>query len=516
MKPALPGGVGDQLIAQPAEDGVHQLRRSGRDSQARPGLVDVADGVAGAIAAPENAVGWADRGRRRSFSTDHDAQHSCDHTGSGAEAKLVVGSCDRGCGMRQRTTVRGSRSMTRTRAAIAVSALALSVTLGPSAGAAPAPVADRALDRALKKVVRAPGGPPGVISLVRRGGRTFVHRAGVADLESKRRWRTSDHMRLASTSKAFSGAVALSLVRRGRLELDDTIGERLPGLPPAWSAVTLGQALHHKSGLPDYTTDAAFQADVGADPLRRFTPLELIGYVASEPLLFPPGSAYNYSNTDNVVVGLMAEAATGQPYERLLRTRVYSPLGLSETSLPSGPRLPRPFAHGYEFDPPRPPEDISEVASMSWVWASGGMQSTPLELGRFMRGYVSGRLFGRALRRRQRAWVDGHSEPIGPGANSAGLALFRYRTRCGTVFGHTGNFPGYTQFAAASSDGRRSATVSANTQLNELMGSPFPLLRRAFERAACAALASRQSRSAPCRRAGRTARAPLPAIGRCP
>jgi hypothetical protein len=51
MKPALPGGVGDQLIAQPAEDGVHQLRRSGRDSQARPGLVDVADGVAGAIAA---------------------------------------------------------------------------------------------------------------------------------------------------------------------------------------------------------------------------------------------------------------------------------------------------------------------------------------------------------------------------------------------------------------------------------------------------------------------------------
>jgi D-alanyl-D-alanine carboxypeptidase len=94
--------------------------------------------------------------------------------------------------------------------------------------------------------VRAPGGPPGVISLVRRGGRTFVHRAGVADLESKRRWRTSDHMRVASTSKAFSGAVALSLVRRGRLELDDTIGERLPDLPPAWSAVTLGQALHHR------------------------------------------------------------------------------------------------------------------------------------------------------------------------------------------------------------------------------------------------------------------------------
>ena len=129
---------------------------------------------------------------------------------------------------------------------------------------------------------------------------------------------------------------------------------------------------------------------------------------------------------------------------------------------------------------------------MSWVWASGGMQSTPTELGRFIRGYVSGRLFGRALRRQQRRWVDGHSEPIGPGTNSAGLALFRYRVGCGTVYGHTGNFPGYTQFAAASSDGRRSATVSVNTQLAEDRFSQpaFRAVRRGFARAACAALAS--------------------------
>jgi D-alanyl-D-alanine carboxypeptidase len=380
--------------------------------------------------------------------------------------------------------------VTHLRTTTALTTIGLAVAFAPAAGAAPA---DRALDRALRKVVQAPGGPPGVISLVRRGGRTFVHRAGVADTRTKRRWRPFDHMRLASTSKAFSGAVALSLVRRGVLELDDTIGERLPDLPAAWAAVTLRQALHHTSGLPNYTTSPAYQADLNADPLRRFTPPELIAYVADEPLLFPPDSSYNYSNTDNVVVALMAEAATGRSYERLLQTRVFSPLGLSETSLPSGPQLPRPFAHGYFFDPGQPPEDVSEAISMSSVWASGGMQSTPTELGRFIRGYVSGRLFGRALRRQQRRWVQGHSEPIGPGMNSAGLALFRYRVRCGTVYGHTGNFPGYTQFAAASSDGRRSATVSANTQLNQEMFSQpaFRALRRAFARAACAALVSR-------------------------
>jgi D-alanyl-D-alanine carboxypeptidase len=75
--------------------------------------------------------------------------------------------------------------------------------------------------------------------------------------------------------------------------------------------------------------------------------------------------------------------------------------------------------------------------------------------------------------------------------NSAGLAIFRYETRCGTVWGHTGNFPGYTQFAAASADGRRSVTVSINAQHTPTDGSlvVFEALRRAEELAVCAALA---------------------------
>jgi D-alanyl-D-alanine carboxypeptidase len=377
--------------------------------------------------------------------------------------------------------------------AVALVAVVLGAAIASPAAAAPPARADRALDRALERVVDVPGGPAGVISLIRRGGRTFVHRAGVADLDADRPWRPFDHMRLASTSKAFSGAVALTLARRGRLDLDDTIGERLPALPPAWRAVTLGQALQHTSGLPDFTTSAGYQADLGANLLRRFTPRELIGYVAGDPLRFRPGSAYRYSNTDNVVVALMAEAVTGRSYERLLRSRVYAPLGLSETSLPQGARLPRPFAHGYILEPGQPPEDVSEAIGMSGVWASGGMVSTPTELGRFMRGYVGGSLFGPSLQRRQRRWVPGSSEPIGPGSNSAGLGLFRYRVGCGTVYGHTGNYPGYTQFAAASADGRRSATVSANVQLTQEqpVQVPFRALRRVFVRAVCSALARR-------------------------
>lgn len=353
--------------------------------------------------------------------------------------------------------------------------------------------ADRLLDRALEALVDTPGGPPGAIARVQRGRRAAIHRVGVTQLESTRRWRASDHMRLASTSKAFSGAVALSLVRSGRLALGDTIGDRLPELPPAWSAVTLRQIMRHTSGLPSFTANQAFLNALGSDPQRRYTPRQLIDFVKDEPLEFRPGSDYAYSNTDNIVVGLMAEAVTGRSYERLLRSRVFRPLDLGDTTLPGDSRLPRPYVRGYVFEQGQPPEDVSEAISMSGVWASGGMQSTVLDLSRFIRGYVSGQLFGPALRRQQRRFVDGGSEPPGPGANSAGLGLFRYRMRCGTVYGHTGNFPGYTQFAAASANGRRSATVSINTQLSPDSGSPpaWRALRRAFGRAACAALASR-------------------------
>ena len=131
---------------------------------------------------------------------------------------------------------------------------------------------------------------------------------------------------------------------------------------------------------------------------------------------------------------------------------------------------------------------------MSFVWASGGLYSTPHQLNRFSRGYVGGALFGDPARSQQFRFIAGaDSEPPGPGRNSAGLALFRYETRCGTVYGHTGNFPGYTQFAAATPSGKRSLTVSANRQLapdapGKRAPEVFEVLRRDYTRAVCALL----------------------------
>ena len=323
---------------------------------------------------------------------------------------------------------------------------------------------DASVMRGLRRLVAAPGGPIGAIVTLYRNGRTTVVRAGRADVTRPGAPRLGDHMRIASISKAFSGAVALHLVAQGRLGLNDTIGRRLPGMmPSAWSGVTVRQMLNHTSGLPDYTQSAGFREQATKNPRGYVSPTRIIDWVRGDDLNFTPGSRYEYSNTDNIVVALIAQRVSGRSYGQLLSRIVFQPAGLTQTTFPTlRISLPGPFIHGYQVEPGKPPQDVTTFLSPSGAWASGAIVSTPADLGAFIRADLGGRFFGKTQRRQQMQFVRGSSSPAGPGINSAGLAIFRYQTRCGTVYGHTGNFPGYVQWAAATANGRRSVTTSLN------------------------------------------------------
>jgi D-alanyl-D-alanine carboxypeptidase len=375
---------------------------------------------------------------------------------------------------------------------LSVTALLLGGVLAAAAPvqAAPRPApAGSALQRSLDRLVAMPSGPPGVIVIVQHGRYRAAYRAGTASLAQPRPLRVSDRSRLASFSKAYTGAVTLGLVSRGRLRLGATIGQVLPGLPRAWHRVTLREVLQHRSGLPDYSASPALIRRVQRAPRAVIPPRQLLRYVGHKPLQFRPGSRYRYVNSDNVVAAMMAEAVTGRGYRALLRQLVYRPAGLRATTLPSGPRLPRPFLHGYARDAGRPAQDVSEVLSPSAAWAAGAMVSTAADTNRFIRAYLAPRFFSRRVQAAQLRFTPGRSQPAGPGANAAGLAVFRYRTRCGTVYGHTGNFLGYTQFGAAGRGGADSVTATATEQLSAT-AHPRVLaaLRHAELLAVCAAL----------------------------
>lgn len=346
---------------------------------------------------------------------------------------------------------------------LAVLATIACLTLALSVGSAAAKTTDAQVRKGLEKLVAAPGGPPGAIATLYRDGKLTTLSTGRADVTKKAAPRAGDHMRIASVAKAFSGAVALNLVRSGRLSLDDTIEAVLPTLPEAWGKVTLRELLNHTSGVPDYTKSAAFVKQAETKPRAYVSPKEVISWVEDEPLAFKPDTRYEYSNTDNIVVGLMVEAATKQSYTSELQKIVLGPAKLTQTSLPTKVKIPSPFIHGYVTEPGAEPQDVSEFLNPSGAWASGAIISTPRNLNAFIRADLGLRFFDKAEQEQQmRWWKGGESSPPGPGKNSAGLALFRYQTKCGTVYGHTGNFPGYTQFAAATADGSAAVTTSLN------------------------------------------------------
>jgi D-alanyl-D-alanine carboxypeptidase len=344
------------------------------------------------------------------------------------------------------------------------------------------------LSAALRALVATPGGPPGAIALVDVGGHPQVLTAGVGNVATGRVIDSNDTTRLASVAKAFNGAVALALVSHGKLSLTDTIGKWLPSLP-AWASVTLAQLLQHTGGVPDYIKNPQFLSALQADPQAVMTPAQLLGFVAAEPLEFPPGSRYKYSDSDNIVVGLMIEAATGTSYESALATYVTAPLQLTKTNLPVNAQMPDPYVHGYAVEAGKAPEDDSSSLNPGLAWASGGMNSTIAELNTFMRAYVGGKLFDAATQQQQLQLIPGDSGPPGPGTNSAGLAVFRYQTSCGTVYGHSGNYPGYTAFSVSNRQGTRSAVVVVNEQINSgTTTTAFTQLRHVWELGVCAAL----------------------------
>jgi D-alanyl-D-alanine carboxypeptidase len=140
---------------------------------------------------------------------------------------------------------------------------------------------------------------------------------------------------IASITKTFTATLVLQLVEEGRLALDDEVGPLLPdvALP---EGVTVRQLLSHTSGVADLLEP--MRALMNADPERIWTAREVLAQIG--PPRFAPGSDYAYSNTNYVILGLLVEELSGQPFADVLRTRILQPLALDRTGILTEPGAP--------------------------------------------------------------------------------------------------------------------------------------------------------------------------------
>ncbi len=328
-------------------------------------------------------------------------------------------------------------------------------------------------------------GSPGAVIVVRDSSGTKAGAAGYANLRTKERMRSDHTFRVGSITKTFVATVVLQLAAEGVVGLDDTVEHWLPGLVPNGQAITLRQLLNHTSGIYNYTEDPALFRSLTRKPLRVLTPAQLVAVATKHAPRFAPGTSWSYSNTGYIVLGLVVEKATATPLEQQLRHRIFEPLGLTRTTFPAAPAMPRPFAHGYlgrdnPIVPSRNGKPVDVTAwSPSWAWAAGALVSTAADLARFYEALLGGELLQPTQLQEMKTTV---AIPDAPPGFTYGLGLAADPSGCGKVFGHTGGVPGYTSIAYSSEDGSHQAVVLINTspddqrlasRFGEAFGSAF-------------------------------------------
>ncbi|MFE0734759.1 MULTISPECIES: serine hydrolase domain-containing protein [Streptomyces] len=332
----------------------------------------------------------------------------------------------------------------------------------PAAAAPAAPAADMegvaaALNSALAN------GAPGAMARFSGPEGVESRTAGVRDRVSGSPMDVNARFRVGSVSKTFSTVVLLQLVQEGKLELDTSVNQYLPGLLPD-DRITVRHLLTHRSGLADYTNAMFADTVPGFEAVRNrvFSHQELVDLSLSEPRTTEPGVAYKYSNANFVVVGMLIEKLTGRPLADAYERRIFKPLKLRKTSyVHPDTRIKGLHVRGYLHpDAAGEPLVDSTEQTVSWAQAAGAVISSPADLNTFTSALMRGRLLSPAM-------MEAMTTVTPTDATNTrfyGLGLRRYDLSCGVqVYGHTGTVQGFYTYAFSTRDGRRSLSAVANT-----------------------------------------------------
>ena len=336
-------------------------------------------------------------------------------------------------------------------------------------GSVAGPIARDDLLRVARHLVTA--GAPGAAAMVQdeRGVRQAA--GGMAELATARPMQPHLRFRAGSVTKSVVAALILRLTLEGRLTLDDTIERWLPSILPYGHTVTIRQLLNHTGGVPDYPQafwDHLLNGVEGR--FRSWTPRELVGLVAEQPLERRPGAGWSYSNIGYILLGLIAEAATGKTLSAELSRVILRPLGLHATSFPVDvTALPDPSSHGYSPRLKRgrvsehsPLEDVS-TQNPSWAWAAGALVSNLGDLCRFFAALLDGRLLPPESLAEMLATVTVPPDVLPlPLFGGYGLGIVKVDTPAGPLFGEPGGIPGFLNMVLSTPDGARQAGLMIN------------------------------------------------------
>ncbi len=293
---------------------------------------------------------------------------------------------------------------------------------------------------------------------------------GMASLEWQVPNMPQAKFRLGSLTKQFTATLVLLLQQDGKVNINDPVSKYLPDSPPAWAKITLANLLGHTSGIPSFTGFKEFPTW----SMSAHTPEEEIALFRDKPLDFEPGSKFDYSNSNFIVLGVVIEKVSGKKYGDLLRERIFEPLGMRDSRLDSDEFVLPKRAEGY-----RPGPHGTEVArseSMTIPWSAGAIYSTTGDLLKWEHGLFGGKVLN----------AESLKLMTTPGKGNYGLGVFIENLDGVRVVSHDGGIEGFNTHLAYAPEKQIAVVVLSNVNgaapgtmggqlMNAVLGEPVVL-----------------------------------------
>jgi CubicO group peptidase (beta-lactamase class C family) len=335
---------------------------------------------------------------------------------------------------------------------------------------------------------------PGVsATVVAPDGTSWLGTQGYANKETGEFIKPDDRFYVASITKSFTATTVLQLAQENKLDLDDTLDKWLPDTASQIAngdRITVRQLLNHTSGIPDYlgvdnlntVNDPAIRAklikdpdlstetrdalasfkdkpitqeslpELTSDPLfftklelnssfaqKSSTPEDFISTVYGQTALSRPGTDFNYSNTNYLLLGEIIEKATDSTVGEQFRERIFEPLGMKNTFYASEEDIPGGYVNHYvDINGDSQLDDISNKFDPSFQisGADGGIVTTPADLSKFSRGLFKNELLAPDTLKQMIAGGEEGSE------YGLGLQVIN-NPQLGQDLGHTGGVTGW-------------------------------------------------------------------------
>jgi len=271
------------------------------------------------------------------------------------------------------------------RAVVMIKVLTIALMAGSTALSA-APLDEPRAARIVRAELERLGVPSASVAIVLDDRIAYAQAFGKARLKPERAATGADRYEIGSVSKQFLAASMLMLQEEGKSALEAKVGRYLPELDSA-ANVTLRQLLSHTAGIRDFWP----QDYVFTRMLSPISPAEILELWARQPLDFPPGERWQYSNTGYTVAGVIFEKVAGEPLFSFLQRRVFGPLHMSSVQNADEGTVDSSDAVGYTraaLGPLRPAPRVGK----GWLFAAGQLAMTAEDLARWDLALIDQRL----------------------------------------------------------------------------------------------------------------------------